>query len=312
MARKPMDTKRGGRPVQEGNDGTTYYRKDYDPDRVPRRSSATTYLSDGKGGPIMAEDVVDRPEVFKLSSEALMESDGRRGGNQRVWDWALMERIYVEGIIGDDGDRWWPSLVDIQRWSGITEGVIRNRCARDNWTDKKRIHEERIPALVEEAASRVVGEKMGSYLAAADEAVARKGAVEWLQEIAGEYLPNVLKRLKGENVTCPECGTFLRNVPLVNHNVQDAERLIKLMFQAEGMSQQRLVIVSAVQWNINAQRDATVKALQEAMARNIIEEHQVTAILDIIGNHVGAVRWRYRVDPSEMMGQIVEVVANEP
>lgn len=261
-----------------------------------KQSSSTFYLGDGKGPPLEEEAIAADKNVWRLDSDILAEMEGRRGSG-RKWNWPVFERAYVEGVVGEDGQHRWPTFREMSFWSGCKMTVIKNRSTRDGWGSKKRMHEQRLPALVEAAAARHVANQIGDYIGAADEAVGRKNAMQWIQELSGEYLPAVMKRLKGDGEdACRSCGRTTRPI---SHNVQDAEKLLRLLLAAEGQTIERTVIVTTVQVNVNLQRDATVRALTRAAARGFIEEELLHKVLAEIQTEVGRVDWRYKVRLSE-------------
>ena len=246
--------------------------------------TATTFLGDGKGPPLTEEELSTNKEAFKIATSEL-EDMGRRKKSAR-WDWSVFERAYVEGIIGIDGQRRWPNQRELAQWSGASYGVINNRAARAEWASKRRIHEERIPALVEEAAAKHVGERIGDYLGAADEAVARRSARNWVKTISENYLEQLLLRLEGKD---PQGR--LPPAP----NVGDAEKLLRLRLLVEGEATERVMTVGLIQANVDLQATATITGLEEAASRGLLEESALPAILRLVEEHVTRISWKYRM-----------------
>lgn len=253
--------------------------------KKPKKGSATTYLTDGKGPPLLESELKDTPEAFKIQG-ADLEDMGRRKKNT-LWDWAVFERAYVEGIVGADDKRRWPTQRELAKWSGCSYGVINNRAARNEWASKRRVHEERIPALVEEAAARVVGERIGDYLGAADEAVARRSARNWVKAISENYLDQLLCRLEGNDP---------QGRPPPAANVGDAEKLLRLRLLVEGEATERVQTVGIIQANVDLQARATVMGLEEAASRGLLEEASLSQVLQIIESHVSRVSWKYKLN----------------
>lgn len=277
-----------------------------EPAEAPGREEApsTFYLSTAAGPPLREVDISAAPKLWRLTASAAEELAGRRGGTTAKWNWSVFERAFVDGIEGKDGKRRWPTVGELAAWSGAASDVVKNRAARSDWYRKRKVHEERLPGLVEEAVTRHVAERIGGHLAAADEAVVRKSARQYLRDIGEPYLDELTKRIRGTS----DHGRL-------NVNATDGERLLRLMLAAEGEATERVAIVGAVQINLNLQRDATVSAIQECAARGLISEDLVPAILETLQIHVSRVRWRFRVDPTDLAAlsteDAVEVSAAE-
>lgn len=264
-------------------------------EKSPR--SATFYLSDAAGPPLKEAEVSADRAAWRISASAAEELAGRRGGSAAKWNWPLFERAFVDGVEAADGKRRWPSTAELAEWSGADKEVVKNRASRDEWYRKRKIHEERLPSLVDSAVKEHLADRLGDYLAAADEAVAQRSARQWLRAIGEPYLQELEKRVRGVS----EHGR-------ITINATDGERLLRLMLAAEGEATERVAIVGAVQINLNLQRDATVSAIQECAARGLISEDLVPAILETLQIHVSRVRWRFRVDAAEL----AEISAPEP
>lgn len=288
MARRP--TKDTDIKKVKTADGAVHERRSPQMER-DEKSSATFYLNDSAGPPLEEKALRADRDAWRLSREASEELAGRRGASGAKWNWPMFERAFVDGVLDAEGKRRWPSIPELAEWSGADPGVVKNRAARDEWYRKRRIHEERLPGLVEDAVRRNVAEKLGDYLATADEAVAQKSARQWLRDIAGPYLQELEGRIKGH-------GTAQGGKITVN--AADGERLLRLMLAVEGEATERVAIIGAVQINLNLQRDATVAALAECAARGLISEDLLPVVLETIQINVQRIRWRYRVDGAEL------------
>ena len=243
-------------------------------------------LSTSRGPALRRSDVEGVRSAWLLDAASLLESEGTRSATA-TWDWRLFERAYVEGVLDDDGKRCMPSLNDLARWSGATHKLIQARSAKEKWTDKRAVHEERIPEIVREVVRREVGERIGTYLVAADAAVAETSAREWVRRIAEPYLERFAARLRGE-LEADE------HIAKPSPNAGDAEKLLKLLMLIDGEATERVATVSVVQANINLQARATVEALQLASGRGLIEEDALPKILAIVEESVARVPWSYR------------------
>lgn len=250
--------------------------------QIDNRSPApvTTHLSTGTGPSLREQELRENPRAFLLDELELADQEGRRGAGRR-WRWDLFERAYVEGVIGYDDKRRWPTMRELASWSGCSADVIKNRSSQNRWDSKKLLHEERIPQLVEEAAAKHMAAHVGAYLAGADEAVKRKSAEEWVHSIAEPYLERTLQRVAGKD---PE-------FPIPAPNVQDAERLLKLLLLVSGNKTERDVLVKLVQANIDLQARATREALELCAAQGLFAEELLADILREIEARVGRVKW---------------------
>lgn len=251
---------------------------------------ATLYLKDTAGPPIRRDDALRAGPAFWRVDRSAAEAEGRRLQPNAMWEWRIIERVYVEGWELPDGSREFPTLEALGRASGCDREVIKTRAGREGWYDKRKVHEERLPALVEDAAARHVARHLAPWIASIREAMGGQKVREILRNVTEPYVARLIARLTGEDPESPE----------ILPNVADAEKLLRLLAAVEGEATERVVLVGTVQANINMQARATREALDEAVAAGLLEEHALPAILELVEVHVARVRWRYRVEPSDL------------